>query len=65
MMIFLKTIYSEIIYTGVSICTQGHMQVGEKSKRCQVSGVGVISSHEPPDVGAGNQTRVLCKSRKC
>lgn len=33
-------------------------------KGVRVPGTGVTSGHEPPSVGAGNQTPELCKSSK-
>lgn len=39
------------------------VQVSEEARK-GVSGAGVRGSPEPPDMGVGNQTQILWKSRK-
>jgi hypothetical protein len=56
-----------IMWMGVSLCV-GFCRQCKYPRRPEVPdplGAGAISSCEPPDVGAGNQTWVLCKNNLC
>jgi hypothetical protein len=55
---FLEYVFISCIY--VSVCGYVHMSVGDPKD--QRLGTGVAGYGEPPDMGAGNQTLVLCKN---
>lgn len=48
----------------VCVCLCVHVNAGLK-EAIGFPGAGLKGSYELPDVDAGNQTRVLCKSNKC
>lgn len=50
---------------GVNLCVLHPCICGWKSGVVRSSGVGVTGTCETPDMDAGNQSWVLCKSRKC
>lgn len=53
-------------YNCVTLCGHGHNcmfpEMPEEINRCP--GTGVKDGYEPPDIGAGNQIQVHCKSKK-
>lgn len=61
-----QVITSLIVRLFLFMCLHVCLHVGlRRQKRASGVGSGVISTHDPPDVGAGSQTRGLSEINKC